>query len=293
MSIHYLYVSQRDEDPSSVTIVDYKALQPNIRDMKFMIMHCGGDVMGCVNRFLTRGGYQYTQAAAFAPASISAHTFRLMHAKPFPLSELYLTLGPLQSEVIIRLYNRQPIDVNINALVETVDKVAHRIDETDKLLASVVTENMEQKRLIDELTRMSDESIIREEALMTIAARDADRIKQLEERNTEMLSRVDHLSSHIINLESIINGDIKIIKDTLGKSVMINKDYFDESSDDGNESPSILDDTAQPEEIVAQQSEIITQQSEIITQPSEIITPSDDTVVTQDQQKTGLWGRWF
>lgn len=284
MSINYLYVSQRDEDPSSVIISDYRSLQPNVRDMKFMIMHCGGDIMGCVGRFLTRGGYMYTQAAAFAPSSIASQTFRLTQSKPFPLSDLYLILGPLQSEVIMKIYHRQPFDVDMKAFVESVEKMSGLVagvmkdkEDGDRLLATVVTENMEMRRETELLSGMiASQSLLISEMTDRLvgmnerAMSQDDRIATQDDRIATQDDRIATLMDRLTDAET----EIQSLKCTLAHGVIIDRDYFAES-DESAESVEGNDTTIEAEMMTAE------------------TTTAETTTTTTDQKTSTIWGRWF
>lgn len=267
MSIHYLYVSQHDEEPSSIIVSDYKTLQSNIKDMKFMIMHCGGDIMACISRFLTKSGYIFTQAAHHAPLAITSNVFRITQSRPFPMSDLYLTLGPLQSEVIMKLYHRQPIDVDIKSLVNNVALIEHRISESDKLIATIVTENMQLREANKHLSSG------------TIDLRK--KIETLETTNAEMMNRIDYMTLQISSLEGSVNEKINDITATLAKGVIINKDYFEDDTE-SSATPTIAESISndQPEDVPDAENKTIAENNTI----------TDETVETQ--QKT-LWSRWF
>ncbi len=301
MSINYLYVSQRDEDPSSVIISDYRSLQPNVRDMKFMVMHCGGDIMGCVGRFLTRGGYMYTQAAAFAPSSIASQTFRLTQSKPFPLSDLYLVLGPLQSEVIMKIYHRQPFDVDMKALVEGVEKMSTLVagimkdkEDGDKLLATVVTENMEMRREMEVLSgmiasqtllisEMTDRLIGMNERAMAQADKVSSQDERIASQDDRIASQDDRIASLMDRL-TIAEAEIQSLKCTLAHGVIIDRDYFAES-DEGADS----DKGDEGNEGDAELPTVETMTAETATAET---TTSDDAPTT-DQKTSTIWGRWF
>lgn len=231
MSIRYLYVTQRDEEPASITVHDFGSLQPNIKDIKFMIMHCSCDAIGHVVRFLTKGGYVYTQCHA-----TSGETFRVTAGGRFPLAELYLSLGQLQSEVILKLYLRNPIDVDVRSMLEKIETIAKRIELSDKIITDVVNENASlRKRIkeaeenvaslseeteyindmwegfrkhsnhIEELSKHIEEESLRVDRIEETLIEESSRVGKIEKALIRESSRIDDLSGILVEESSRID----------------------------------------------------------------------------------------
>jgi uncharacterized protein YoxC len=153
MSIRYLYVIQRDEEPTTVTVFDFLAPQTTVRDVKFMVMHCGADIVGTISKFLTKGGYLFNQSHSFHAGAIISETFKIGSGNRFPLNEMYLVLGPLQSEVMVKLQMRS----DVGPIMDKIDTISKNIEVNDKLFANVVNENRSLRSDLVRVTSTVDE----------------------------------------------------------------------------------------------------------------------------------------
>lgn len=283
MSIRYLYVIQRDEEPATITILDYASLQPNIRDMKFMIMHCSVDVIGAISRFLTKGGYIFNQSHSHHVGALVSETFKIVAGGRFPISDMYLVLGPLQSEVIVKLYLRNPIDVDVKALIEKIDTVSKSIEVSDKLFSDIVLENQALRKMVDALIATNtslrvDVDQLSAESAETYCSIDA-MSKDIDDINDAAISKlsadISRLSTENASLHCIVNGLISVVdelrervsemREDMDKKAFINGSYFDDVSE-----PPV----AEPEK------------TEIA------IVPTPETVITDPPAVPARWG-WF
>lgn len=138
-TVKYLYVTQRPDDLFTVTVYNSSNLLTGMSNVRFMIMHYSTDPIGIIQSFLTSNSFIFvpTRIATRDPNVINAYSF-VVHTKIFPLTELYLTLGPLQTEVIIRM--NMKIDNNTNGtaitnLQNTVSSLNEQVNIHEKSLS--------------------------------------------------------------------------------------------------------------------------------------------------------------
>lgn len=154
MSVKYLYFSQKNSDPYSITVYNTSGLVPSITNVKFMIMHYSSDPFGIIQGFLTSNGYIFT------PNRINTKDHNIVeanhyttHTKHFPVNELFLALGPLQTEVIIRMNARISENTNGTAIQNLTNNIAEircsmgnlleRISVIERNLSVLENENKE------------------------------------------------------------------------------------------------------------------------------------------------------
>lgn len=300
MSIRYLYVTQRDEEPTTVTVLDYTGMQSSSRDVKFMVMHCSIDIIGTISRFLTKEGYIFNQSRSHHVGALIAETFKISAGGRFPVTDLYLALGPLQSEVVSKLYLRNPIDVDVKALVEKIDAVSKSIEVSDKMFGDVVRENQTLRAMLESANASVREDVVRENQILR---------ELLDSTSTVLRTSIAHLQSRIDeimrNNEEIqikINGALST-SSTIRTEIASVRGLLVQSRQDAEETNTAIRDEVTKLSTMIEglkgevdkkafiNSAYFDEEPEEVPEKTEEIPEKTEEV--PDAHPQGLWGRWF
>lgn len=139
MSIKYLYVTQKPENIYAVTIYNTNAPMKGLSGIKFVIPHFHNDPLVLVDNFLTTHGFlfmPFNPPIIGGSSVIKGKTYDLRE-KPFPLADLYLALGLLQSDVLMRFDEKLNAQINTRVDSKLVERIIGLETEIDHLRESV------------------------------------------------------------------------------------------------------------------------------------------------------------
>lgn len=139
MSIKYLYVTQKPENIYAVTIYNTNAPMKGLSGVKFAIPHYHNDPLVLVDNFLTTHGFlfmPFNPPIMGGSSVIKGKTYDLRE-KPFPLADLYLALGPLQSDVLMRFDEKLSGQYSIKVDTKLVERIASLETELENVRESV------------------------------------------------------------------------------------------------------------------------------------------------------------
>lgn len=204
MSIKYLYVTQKPDNIYTVTIYNTSAPIKGLSHIKFVVPHYHNDPMILIDNFLTTHGFLFMVFNPPVIGGFKGKTYDLRE-KPFPLADLYLALGPLQSDVLMKFDEKlgtiSKLDTRMNTLESEIKDLRGSLG-TD--LIKVISEHIGTfKEELNKISEVPDINGIKEGLERSMRALDI-RVETLE-TNIVTEDRMNFLNERIRSFSKIIS----------------------------------------------------------------------------------------
>lgn len=208
MSLKYLYITQKPDDAYTITIYNTSQLMPGLQHVKYMIPHLHSNPFDVIQNFLTSNGHMYipNKITNRDSAIINAYIYAIQ-GRHVPIADLYLSVVPLQTEALLKIYNRvlsNDQSISISNLNSSIEAIIGRLNNIEKEYTEPDLSKLDEKITKNKDYFMSEMSNIRGEMLL-------------------LSTLMTVLQSDIQSLKTEINE----IKVTNSHRAYINESYFD------------------------------------------------------------------